>query len=604
MADIFIPDLIEENQAGIFARHPARATLPVLTAPTTPDRAGATNRVRQHLVTVACSNLSDNTFAFDSSVMSPDMAEGIEGLAKLIALYPGSPLTIFGHADPEGPAGSADIYNKFLSERRARALYALLLRRTEIWEQLHSDAAERSHVPGDDWGLRSVQLMLDALRPAGDSGSVTGASEAETSEALGDFLARQTGVRPARARNDAATRAILFAAYMDLLCPDDPAAPRGKFELTPDRFLNGARGKVEGPGDFQGCSAFNPQLILAREELDAFARAGAAGKEPRHQLHATNRRVVVYLFAPGTVMPETWPCPSARKGVAGCHARFWSDGEKRRTTTFPQHRRRFGKPVPESRAVLSPANPALAERMRKPETTFGCRFYHGMAIGSPCERDLKMWVLRLQAGGPTRPIAGARYVARMGTDVDAPVIRGRTTDSGVLGLPVYDDVVTISLRIDAFRLLFGTLPLPPRKDDPPPPPPPATSTDPEAFPDEDQFFELQLDAGALDRIRLPVSTDPGPTPEEPPEVDFDSDDAPPVTTEERERGAGERLQNLGFGDRELILDAAARRQAIISFQRFVMQRPEDQATGDLDDETLDRLASEYGDPTLTERPPT
>ena len=107
MADIFIPDLIEENQAGIFARHPARATLPVLTAPTTPDRAGATNRVRQHLVTVACSNLSDNTFAFDSSVMSPDMAEGIEGLAKLIALYPGSPLTIFGHADPERLIGAS-----------------------------------------------------------------------------------------------------------------------------------------------------------------------------------------------------------------------------------------------------------------------------------------------------------------------------------------------------------------------------------------------------------------------------------------------------------------------------------------------------------------
>ena len=163
MADIFVPDFIEETKAGIFARHPSRATLPVLSAPTTPERATATNRVRQHLVTVACSNLKDRAFAFDSSVLHPDMAEGIERLARLVALYPDSPLTLFGHADPEGPAGTADTYNKFLSERRARAVYALLLRRTEIWEQLHSDADERQHVLGDNWGLRSLQLMLDAL---------------------------------------------------------------------------------------------------------------------------------------------------------------------------------------------------------------------------------------------------------------------------------------------------------------------------------------------------------------------------------------------------------------------------------------------------------
>ena len=104
MADIFVPDFIEETKAGIFARHPSRATLPVLSAPTTPERATATNRVRQHLVTVACSNLKDRAFAFDSSVLHPDMAEGIERLARLVALYPDSPLTLFGHADPEGPA--------------------------------------------------------------------------------------------------------------------------------------------------------------------------------------------------------------------------------------------------------------------------------------------------------------------------------------------------------------------------------------------------------------------------------------------------------------------------------------------------------------------
>lgn len=604
MSDIFVPDLIEETAAGIFARHAARATLPVLTAPTTPERPDATNRVRQHLVTVACSNLTDRNFAFDSSVIDPEFARGFERLAKLVSLYPDSPLTLFGHADPEGPAGEADSYNKFLSERRARAVYALLLRRTEIWEQLHSDAAERSHVRGDDWGLKSLQVMLDAL--GFTPGNLDGKPDKVTDDALADFVGSVTGTRPARAKNDVATRALLFRAYMDFLTPPDPANPQQKFQLPPERFLNGAKGKIEGPGDFQGCSAFNLQLILARQELDALAKEGDIGKASRHGLNEPNRRVILFLFAPGTVMPETWPCPSAKKGVADCHARFWSDGEKRRGTAFPQHRRRFGKAVPESKAVLVPANPSLAARMRKPETTFACRFYHGLAVGSPCERDLKMWILRLHAGGPTRPIADVRYVARMGTDAAAPVIRGRTTAAGTLGLPVYDDVATISLRIDAFRLLFGTLPPKPANPPAPPPAQPTDSTDPEAFPDEADFLEVTLNAGALDRIRLPANPEPPPPGpgDPPPAPDFDTEDAPPLTTDERDRGAGERLQNLGFGDRELILDAAARRDAIRSFQRFVLKRTPDKATGDLDDETLDRLATEYGDAKVTESPPT
>ena len=206
MSDIFIPDFVEETGAGIFARHPARATLPVLTAPTTPERATATNRVRDHLVTVACSNLADGNFAFDSSVVNTGMAAGMESLAKLVALYPDSPLTLFGHADPEGPAGTADTYNKFLSERRARAVYALLLRRTDIWEQLHSDVSERQHVPGDDWGLRSLQLMLDALTFT--PGNLDGKPDKLTDEALADFVGKATGTRPTRAKNDAPTRAL------------------------------------------------------------------------------------------------------------------------------------------------------------------------------------------------------------------------------------------------------------------------------------------------------------------------------------------------------------------------------------------------------------
>lgn len=121
---------------------------------------------------------------------------------------------------------------------------------------------------------------------------------------------------------------------MDFLAPNDPAKPGTKFQLVPQRFLGGAIGTIEGPGDFQGCSEFNPQLILAGEEIKPFSTEGDIGKQLRHAVNDPNRRVIIYLFEPGTTKPTTWPCPSARQGIAGCRARFWSDGDDRRNTTL------------------------------------------------------------------------------------------------------------------------------------------------------------------------------------------------------------------------------------------------------------------------------
>ena len=145
MSDIFIPDLIEETANGVFARHAGRFTLPVLIAPTTDDRADAHNRLRRQLVTVACANLSDYNFDFDSSVLLPKVKGGLVSLMRLVKLYPGSPLSLFGHADPDGKAP----YNKHLSERRAQVLFGLLLRRVSVWEHLYS---LQDGAPGDVWG--------------------------------------------------------------------------------------------------------------------------------------------------------------------------------------------------------------------------------------------------------------------------------------------------------------------------------------------------------------------------------------------------------------------------------------------------------------------
>lgn len=207
MGDTFIPEFIEETSTGIFARHQARALLPILTAPTTLDRQAAENRIRQHLVTVACANLKDFAFAFDASFIDPAARDGFDRIAKLMALYPDSPISLFGHADSEGDPR----HNKFLSERRARAVFAFLPRRVAIWEQLFSDAAERAHVRGDDSGVRSLRVMLEALGfPAGPPDEKT--LDSASANALADFVAKQTGARPAKGRNDVATRALLFAA--------------------------------------------------------------------------------------------------------------------------------------------------------------------------------------------------------------------------------------------------------------------------------------------------------------------------------------------------------------------------------------------------------
>ena len=612
MSDIFIPDLVEETGQGIFARHPSRFSLPVLTAPTTIDRGNASNLVRQHLVTVACANLKDYDFAFDSSVLEPRSAEGFTSLARLVALFPGCPLSIFGHTDPDGRAE----YNKFLSERRARAVFGLLLRRTAVWEQLFSDKAEQSRVAGDVWGARAIQTMLTALDSPVE---VDGKDGPATRAAFARFLSTRGG---GSGESTPASRAVLFKAYMDLLAGTLPADPPRPFELQPSDFLAGARAPLGAPGDLQGCSEFNPQLILAGAELREFAAAGKAGDELRHAANEPNRRVVIYLYAKGSVKPENWPCPAARQGIAGCLARFWSDGKGRSTVSFEQHRRRFGKIVPEGKRELRPPNPALAARLGDEETTFGCRFYHGVALHSPCERDLKMWVLRLEAGGAEAPLGNVRWVARVGSDADAPVLRSTTTPKGTIGLPLFDEQVLIALRIDVGPVLLSGLGPPvttidarvtkdPVKDDPrleaPAPAAPgggnplageqgttAKTADPQAFPNEETFMTIDLDAGVLSRLVGPPAPDPNAS-------DFDAVDIPPLTDAERRQGAAQRLRNLAFGGRDLLTDDAAFAAAVREFQLGF--RTLDRADGVLDAETEDQLARRYGDRALTQVTP-
>jgi hypothetical protein len=149
---------------------------------------------------------------------------------------------------------------------------------------------------------------------------------------------------------------------MDKLC--------GDFRLDPTKdFL--ARGADQGgKGDYQGCGELNPVLVFSKSENERLNQE--ENRAERNSENAPNRRVVVFLYRPGSeVLPSKWPCPPARAGDAACQRRLWSDSAERRHL---QDRRRV---------------------YEQTHDTFTCRFYDRMAGDSPCERALAMLRVRL-----------------------------------------------------------------------------------------------------------------------------------------------------------------------------------------------------------------
>jgi len=101
-------------------------------------------------------------------------------------------------------------------------------------------------------------------------------------------------------------------------------------------------------------------LIFSKAEEKEFQKP--AKQKARNEANAPNRRVVVFLFRPNSVVsPDKWPCPRASEPQDGCIARFWSDGDQRRAAT-DQHR-----------------------EYPLTHDTFACRFYDRIAFKSPCE---------------------------------------------------------------------------------------------------------------------------------------------------------------------------------------------------------------------------
>jgi hypothetical protein len=293
MADTGKPQSSNASDGGVTGKHDAADPFEVLAGPSTGSEF---NTARLPLAPVACFRVDDIRFAFNSSFIAAetdeknDIRSELKLLAELLRELPGSPLSVFGHADPVGD----DNPNKLLSGRRARIIYALIISNKEpdlalkMWQEVASE---------EKWGASQRQNM-------------------ETT----------TGLPHGTSDRD------LMKAYMKALSPPDLQVGRADF------LAQGADPK--GKGDFQGCSEFNPVLIFSEKKNKDLE--SLKDKTPRNDANAPNRRVIVLLFPKDSKVEfSKWPCPRATEGVKECRDRFHADGDKRRSRREPDRDRTF-----------------------------------------------------------------------------------------------------------------------------------------------------------------------------------------------------------------------------------------------------------------------
>jgi len=353
---------------------------------------------------IAAWRLDCGRFAFDSAFVSPHARHEIPALLRLHERHPDAPMSIFGHADPTGD----DVYNKRLSGRRARVMHALLLRDVDEWERIYG-----APMPGDAWGVRTVQLMLATLTDSEGvpyyQGDIDGYFGSGSQDGLRAYQAQHQSVDGAPLDVDGnpgpMSRKSLFKAYMDWLCTDDMG---NTLLLTDENFL--ARGSdADRRGDVQGCSEFNPMMVFSTDEHAKYQ--SYALKQERDDENACNRRVVVFLYPDGVrVDPDHWPCPAAESGAGECQKRFWSDHAPRRN---PQ---------------------ALRRNFDGDFDTFGCRFYHYFGNNTPAETPI-----------------------HLGLTFDVYLHRklGQGTPSGRFSLVSDDDEVNVNVPASAAVLIEG-----------------------------------------------------------------------------------------------------------------------------------------------------
>ena len=86
-------------------------------------------------------------FEFDKSFVRPSVVDDLDELEEAVNAHPDAKILVFGHTDSVG----SDDYNKRLSERRAKSIYAFITNQPDIWEELYNQ---------EQWDLKSTQMIL------------------------------------------------------------------------------------------------------------------------------------------------------------------------------------------------------------------------------------------------------------------------------------------------------------------------------------------------------------------------------------------------------------------------------------------------------------
>ena len=421
------------------------------------------NSIRPALIPFACFRADDMLFEFESSFVRPGIRTELKSLKKLIDDHTlpdeeGKPahkpaLTVFGHADPTG----SDDFNKALSGRRAQAIYGMLTRKTDLWEELFNN-------PADKWGKPALGTMLDAVSAASGPPSAAGGAPASSGTpgagppggGSDSSAEKEREKQINKLQSNSGERKKLYKSYMDAVCVFDvfrlesadqarlqsqgvaiadrltgllgqefgsedefldevrkvaeagelaqdqdallrEAAKTKPFVVEPEDFLASGKDKG-GKGDFQGCGEFNPKFLQSQQDIDEFKSVPDSSPEKPLAKAARDEanepnRRVLIFLFRPGIHISPDVWPCPR-------AKEGVEGCKKRFWSDGEKRR----------SEHLPDKPRTFDATKD---TFACRFYDRMSNKSPCEQILEIFRIRL-FDRQAQPLPSAPFVHNAG----------------------------------------------------------------------------------------------------------------------------------------------------------------------------------------------